>query len=222
MQNRDGGWGAFDKDNDRVFLNNIPFADHNAMLDPSSPDVTARVVECLGRFGWTTSNEAVRRAVEYLLREQYPGGPWYGRWGVNYVYGTSGVLRALAAVGLKSNHPAMVKAAEWLRSVQNADGGFGETCTSYDDPSLMGRGESTASQTAWGVLGLLTVFEPNETTVQSAVAYLLEHQNAEGSWDEGPFTGTGFPKVFYLKYHLYRHYFPMFALARYRQLARVQ
>ena len=222
MQNRDGGWGAFDKDNDRVFLNNIPFADHNAMLDPSSPDVTARVVECLGRFGWTTSNPAIQRAVEYMLREQYAEGPWYGRWGVNYVYGTSGVLRALAAVGLKNDHPAMVKAVEWLRSVQNADGGFGETCTSYDDPALMGRGESTASQTAWGLLGLLTVFQPNDSAVQSAAAYLLEHQNEAGSWDEGPFTGTGFPKVFYLKYHLYRHYFPMFALARYRQLARVQ
>jgi squalene-hopene/tetraprenyl-beta-curcumene cyclase len=137
---------------------------------------------------------------------------------VNYVYGTSGVLRALAAVGLK-NHPAMVKAAEWLRSVQNPDGGFGESCTSYDDPLHMARGESTASQTAWGLLGLLTVCEANDTAVQSAVAYLLEHQNGEGSWDEQPFTGTGFPKVFYLKYHLYRHYFPMFALARYSQIS---
>jgi squalene-hopene/tetraprenyl-beta-curcumene cyclase len=220
MQNRDGGWGAFDRDNDRSLLNQIPFADHNAMLDPSSPDVTARVVECLGRFGWTRSNQRIQRAVEYLLREQHPSGAWYGRWGVNYVYGTSGVLRALAAVGLK-DHPAMIKAAEWLRSVQNSDGGFGESCRSYDEPALMGQGESTASQTAWGLLGLLTVAGPRDPGVEASVAYLLEHQNGYGSWDEQPFTGTGFPKVFYLKYHLYRHYFPMFALARYRQLARV-
>jgi squalene-hopene/tetraprenyl-beta-curcumene cyclase len=221
MQNRDGGWGAFDRDNDRAILNQIPFADHNAMLDPSSPDVTARAVECLGRFGWTISHPRVRRAVDYLLREQHKSGPWYGRWGVNYVYGTSGVLRALAAIGLK-DHPAMLKAAEWLRSVQNEDGGFGESCRSYDEPSLMGQGESTPSQTAWGLLGLLAVYGPDDPGAQAAVAYLLEHQNEGGSWDEQPFTGTGFPKVFYLKYHLYRHYFPMYALARYRQLARVQ
>jgi squalene-hopene/tetraprenyl-beta-curcumene cyclase len=221
MHNRDGGWGAFDRDNDRAILNHIPFADHNAMLDPSSPDVTARVLECLGRFGWTASNQRIQRAIEYLLKEQYPQGPWYGRWGVNYVYGTGGVLRALAAVGLKKDHPALVKAVQWLHSVQNPDGGFGESCTSYDDPSLMGRGESTASQTAWGLLGMLTVDSPDDPAVQSAVAFLLEHQNDQGSWDEEPFTGTGFPKVFYLKYHLYRHYFPMFALARYRQIARV-
>jgi squalene-hopene/tetraprenyl-beta-curcumene cyclase len=220
MQNRDGGWGAFDRDNDRAILNHIPFADHNAMLDPSSPDVTARVVECLGLNGSTTSDPRVEKAIDYLLREQYPNGPWYGRWGVNYVYGTSGVLRALAAVGLKG-HPAMVKAVDWLRSVQNPDGGFGESCTSYDDPSQMARGESTPSQTAWGLLGLITVCAPNDAAVQSAVGYLLGHQNDQGSWDEEPFTGTGFPKVFYLKYHLYRHYFPMFALARYCQSMKV-
>jgi len=217
MQNKDGGWGAFDRDNDRTILNQIPFADHNAMLDPSSPDVTARVLECLGRYGWTTSHARVQRALAYLRREQLADGPWYGRWGVNYVYAASGVLRALAAVGLK-NDPAMIKAVEWLRSVQNNDGGFGESCKSYDDPSLMGRGESTASQTAWGLLGLLTVDPPASGAVQAAVDYLLDHQNHEGTWEEQLFTGTGFPKVFYLKYHLYRHYFPLYALARYRQL----
>ena len=217
MQNKDGGWGAFDRDNDRTILNQIPFADHNAMLDPSSPDVTARVLECLGRYGWTTSHPRVQRALDYLRREQLADGPWYGRWGVNYVYAASGVLRALAAVGLK-NDPAMIKAVEWLRSVQNNDGGFGESCKSYDDPSLMGRGESTASQTAWGLLGLLTVDPPASGAVQAAVDYLLDHQNHEGTWEEQLFTGTGFPKVFYLKYHLYRHYFPLYALARYRQL----
>jgi len=217
MQNKDGGWGAFDRDNDRTILNQIPFADHNAMLDPSSPDVTARVLECLGRYGWTTSHARVQRALAYLRREQLADGPWYGRWGVNYVYAASGVLRALAAVGLK-NDPAMIKAVGWLRSVQNNDGGFGESCKSYDDPSLMGRGESTASQTAWGLLGLLTVDPPASGAVQAAVDYLLDHQNHEGTWEEQLFTGTGFPKVFYLKYHLYRHYFPLYALARYRQL----
>jgi squalene-hopene/tetraprenyl-beta-curcumene cyclase len=217
MQNKDGGWGAFDRDNDRTILNQIPFADHNAMLDPSSPDVTARVLECLGRYGWTTSHPRLQRALAYLRREQLAEGPWYGRWGVNYVYAASGVLRALAAVGLK-NDPAMIKAVEWLRSIQNNDGGFGESCKSYDDPSLMGRGQSTASQTAWGLLGLLTVDSPASSAVQAAVDYLLDHQNHEGTWEEQLFTGTGFPKVFYLKYHLYRHYFPLYALARYRQL----
>jgi len=221
MQNRDGGWGAFDRDNDRAFLNHIPFADHNAMLDPSSPDVTARVVECLGRFGWTVSDLGVRRAVEYLLKEQHPAGPWYGRWGVNYVYGASGVLRALAAVGADRDtkvDSAMRRAVDWLRSVQQQDGGFGESIASYDDPSLMGQGQTTASQTAWGLLGLLTTLTPDDPAVERSVQYLLERQNGEGSWDEEPFTGTGFPKVFYLKYHLYPHYFPLFALARYRRL----
>src|SRR2546428_1088376 len=221
MQNRDGGWGAFDRDNDRAFLNHIPFADHNAMLDPSSPDVTARVVECLGGFGWTASEPRIRRAVGYLLKEQHPAGSWYGRWGVNYVYGTSGVLRALAAVGANREievESAMKRAVDWLRSVQQEDGGFGESIASYDDPSLMGQGPTTASQTAWGLLGLLTILPPDDPAVGGSVQYLLERQNAEGSWDEQPFTGTGFPKVFYLKYHLYRHYFPLFALSRYRRL----
>jgi squalene-hopene/tetraprenyl-beta-curcumene cyclase len=221
MQNKDGGWGAFDRDNDRTFLNNIPFADHNAMLDPSSPDVTARVIECLGRFGWTIDDARVRRAVDYFLKEQLAEGPWYGRWGVNYIYGTSGVLRALAVTGAQQDtraRDAMKRGVEWLRSVQQDHGGFGETIGSYDDPGLMGTGETTASQTAWGLLGLLTILPPDDPAVQRAVQYLLDHQNDKGSWDEEPFTGTGFPKVFYLKYHLYRHYFPLFALARYRRM----
>ena len=218
MQNKDGGWGAFDRDNDRAFLNQIPFADHNAMLDPSSPDVTARVVECLGQFGWNMSHPRIQRAVAYLLREQHPDGPWFGRWGVNYVYGASGVLRALAAVGPSGSvHESMKRAVDWLRSVQQQNGGFGETIASYDDPSLMGRGETSASQTAWGLLGLMTVLPADDPSVRQAAQYLLEHQNSEGSWDEAPFTGTGFPKVFYLKYDLYRHYFPLLALARYRR-----
>jgi squalene-hopene/tetraprenyl-beta-curcumene cyclase len=217
MQNRDGGWAAFDRDNDRDLLNQIPFADHNAMLDPSSPDLAARVLECLGQFGWDESHPRVRKGVQYLLKQQLPEGPWYGRWGVNYVYGTSGVLRALTAVRAKADAP-IAKGIEWLRSVQNPDGGFGESCGTYNDPGLMGCGESTASQTAWGLLGLLTALPPHDSAVQRSVEYLLRHQNEEGSWDEQPFTGTGFPKVFYLKYHLYRHYWPLFALARYRRL----
>jgi len=217
MQNKDGGWGAFDRDNDRSFLNQIPFADHNAMLDPSSPDVTARVVECLGRFGWTTADPRIQRAVKYLLREQTPEGPWYGRWGVNYVYGTSGVLRALTAVGFKPN-AATNRAIEWLRSVQHDDGGFGESCRSYNDPGLMGCGEGTPSQTAWGLLGLLTALPPNDVSVQRSVKYLIEQRTPGGTWNEEQFTGTGFPKVFYLKYHLYGHYFPLYALARFRRL----
>lgn len=217
MQNQDGGWGAFDRDNHRTILNQIPFADHNAMLDPSSPDVTARVLECLGRFGWTASHPRVRRAIEYLLKEQRPEGSWYGRWGVNYIYSTSGVMRAFASVGAKAEEP-MRRATDWLRSVQHPQGGFGESCKSYDQTSLMGQGDPTPSQTAWGLLGLLTTTSTDDPAVQGAVEYLLVHQNQDGSWVERPFTGTGFPKVFYLKYHLYRQYFPLYALARYRQL----
>jgi squalene-hopene/tetraprenyl-beta-curcumene cyclase len=221
MQNKDGGWGAFDRDNDRDFLNNIPFADHNAMLDPSSPDVTARVIECLGRFGWRKSNGRVSRAIAYFLKQQLPEGPWYGRWGVNYIYGTSGVLRALAAVRAQENpevYAAMTRAVDWLKSVQQKNGGFGESIASYDNPSLMGKGDVTASQTAWGLLGLLTVLPSTDPAVQRAAEYLVDQQNEKGTWEEEPFTGTGFPKVFYLKYHLYRHYFPLMALARYRRM----
>jgi squalene-hopene/tetraprenyl-beta-curcumene cyclase len=219
MQNRDGGWAAFDRDNDRALLNQIPFADHNAMLDPSTPDLAARVLECLGHFGWDSSHPRVQKGIDYLLREQTPEGAWYGRWGVNYVYGTSGVLRALTAVHAKADQ-AIAKGVKWLQSVQQSDGGFGESCETYDNPALIGRGESTPSQTAWGLLGLLTGLPADHQSVKGAVDYLLRHQNAAGSWDERPFTGTGFPKVFYLKYHLYRHYWPLFALGRYRRLTR--
>ena len=214
MQNADGGWGAFDHENDLQFLNHIPFADHNAMLDPSTADVTARTVECLGQMGWSTNHPVIQRARAFIRHEQTPDGSWFGRWGVNYVYGTSGVLRALETIGL-SKQPDCQRAADWLRSVQNADGGFGESVLSYYDPALKGKGKSTASQTAWGLIGLLATSGPDDPSVERAVAWLLEQQNPDGTWDEAEFTGTGFPCVFYLKYHLYRNSFPLYALARY-------
>jgi squalene-hopene/tetraprenyl-beta-curcumene cyclase len=217
MQNADGGWGAFDHENNRQFLNNIPFADHNAMLDPSTSDVTARALECLGQMGWPASDPAITRARAFLHREQTREGAWYGRWGVNYVYGTSGVLRALEAVGLGSSKESK-RGADWLRAVQNADGGFGETILSYYDEALKGRGPSTASQTAWGLIGLLASAGPDDPASVRAVDWLVAHQNEDGSWDEDEFTGTGFPCVFYLKYHLYRNSFPLYALARYDNL----
>lgn len=219
MQNRDGGWGAFDRDNDLALLTRVPFADHNAMIDPSTPDLAARVLECLGASGVTRSHPAVRKVVEYLRREQTPDGAWYGRWGVNYVYGTSGVLRALEKVGL-GREPFAQRGAAWLRSVQNPDGGFGESIASYYDPALKGKGESTASQTAWGLIGLLATGSPSDPAAGRAAAYLVDSQKANGSWDEKLWTGTGFPCVFFLKYHLYCISFPLYALARYQNLCR--
>jgi squalene-hopene/tetraprenyl-beta-curcumene cyclase len=215
MQSRNGGWGAFDRDNCRALLTYIPFADHNAMIDPPTADVTARVVECLGLLGWPATHTVLQRAYRFLLDDQQPDGSWYGRWGVNYIYGTSGVLRALEAAGLAGENAAR-RAARWLREVQNPDGGFGESVASYDDPSLKARGESTASQTAWGLIGLLAAAGPQDPAARRAAEFLLARQTAEGTWEEEPFTGTGFPRVFYLKYHLYRHSFPLYALARYR------
>jgi len=217
MQNRDGGWGAFDRDNSRSTLTQIPFADHNAMIDPSTADVTARVLECLARFGWPASHPVVERGLTFLRRDQTSEGAWYGRWGVNYVYGTGGVLRALDTLGLAGERCGQ-RGAAWLRSVQNADGGFGESIASYDDPALKGQGTSTASQTAWALIGLLAASDTEDPAVAPAVRYLLDRQNPDGSWDEKEFTGTGFPCVFYLKYHLYRNSFPLYALARYQNL----
>lgn len=214
MQNADGGWGAFDHENNLQFLNHIPFADHNAMLDPSTADVTARSVECLGQMGWSANDPVIQRARAFIRHEQTADGSWFGRWGVNYVYGTSGVLRALETLGLSKQADGQ-RGADWLRSVQNADGGFGESVLSYYDPALKGRGKSTASQTAWGLIGLLATSGPDDPSVERAVAWLLEQQNLDGTWDEPEFTGTGFPCVFYLKYHLYRNSFPLYALARY-------
>ncbi|HYL61684.1 MAG TPA: squalene--hopene cyclase [Candidatus Methylomirabilis sp.] len=218
MQNKDGGWGAFDRDNDRALLCNIPFADHNAMIDPSTADVTARVVECLGRFGWPAEHTVIQRAVKFLLKDQCGDGSWFGRWGVNYVYGTSGVLRALETVSLTAKEFCQ-RGVAWLRAVQKADGSFGESLWSYTDPKTKGQGNSTASQTAWGLIGLLAGAEADDPAIHNAVSYLVHQQNADGSWSESDFTGTGFPGVFYLKYHLYRNSFPLYALARFHNQA---
>jgi len=217
MQNGDGGWGAFDHENNLELLNKVPFADHNAMLDPSTADVTARVVECLGHMGWASRHPVIKRACAFLRHDQTRSGAWFGRWGVNYIYGTSGVLRALETIGL-AKLPEAQRAAGWLRSVQNPDGGFGESILSYYDETLKGQGQSTASQTAWGLIGLLAVGGPDDPAAERAVEWLLDHQNPDGSWDEAEFTGTGFPRVFYLKYHFYRNCFPLYALARYANM----
>jgi squalene-hopene/tetraprenyl-beta-curcumene cyclase len=219
MQNRDGGWGAFDRDNDRRFLCNIPFADHNAMIDPSTADVTARVLECLGRFGWPAEHLAIQKAVKFLLKDQCGDGSWFGRWGVNYVYGTSGVLRALETVSLTAQEYCQ-RAVSWLKSVQQDDGSFGESLKTYSDVSTKGQGASTPSQTAWGLIGLLAGSNPSDPAITRAVSYLVGNQNEDGSWSEHDFTGTGFPCVFYLKYHLYRNSFPVYALSRYHNQAR--
>ncbi|MGZ3432545.1 MAG: squalene--hopene cyclase [Isosphaeraceae bacterium] len=217
MQNRDGGWAAYDVDIDNQVLTKLPFADHNAMLDPSCADITARIIELLGTLGYRVDHPAIARGVEYLWKTQEPQGCWYGRWGVNYIYGTWQVLQGLKAIGYPMNHHALVKAADWLESVQQPCGGWGETCRSYDEPELMGTGSPSASQTAWATLGLIAAGRASGEAASRGIQYLLETQSPDGSWDEATFTGTGFPRVFYLKYHLYRVYFPLMAISRYRQ-----
>jgi squalene-hopene/tetraprenyl-beta-curcumene cyclase len=218
MQNDDGGWAAFDRTRNREILEHVPFADHNAMQDPSCPDITGRVLECLGHCGFNADYPAVRRAVAFVRSRQEPEGCWFGRWGVNYVYGSWQVLVGLKSIGCDMSEPWVQRAGEWLRGCQKADGSWGETCDSYENPSLKGTGHSTPSQTAWGAMGVMAITGPDDPAVQSAMAWLCENQTDDGAWDEHFYTGTGFPRVFYLKYHLYRHYFPLTALARYRRL----
>ncbi len=215
MQCKNGGWASFDKDNDRMVFQNIPFADHNAMLDPPTVDITGRVLECLATYGYSLKDVPVRRAVEFIKREQEADGSWFGRWGVNYIYGTALVLRGLEAVGMDFHEPMVQQAAEWLRMMQNPDGGWGETCDSYDDPNTKGVGPSTASQTAWAIMGLLAASDLRSECVQRGIAYLLKTQRRDGSWEEQWYTGTGFPRVFYLEYYMYREYFPLIALSTY-------
>ncbi len=221
MQGRDGGWASFDVDNNRRLFCSIPFADHNAMIDPSTADVTGRVLQMLSAYGFDQSHQCVRRAVDFLLREQEPDGSWYGRWGVNYVYGTWQAVRGLTSIGLSQNHEAIVRAARWLLMCQNPDGGWGESCVTYDQPSERGKGRSTPSQTSWALMGLMAAGHVESEAVRRGVDFLLLRQNVDGSWDEEECTGTGFPKVFYLRYHLYRNSFPIWALGMYGRLKRI-
>jgi squalene-hopene/tetraprenyl-beta-curcumene cyclase len=218
MQNRDGGWAAFDREINQEWLTKIPFADHNAMLDPSCPDITARVLEALGHYGFRAGAPQVDRAIAFIRRTQERAGCWIGRWGVNYIYGTWQVLQGLRAIGFDMRDPMVRNAVAWLKRVQQPGGGWGESCASYNDPSLAGQGTPTASQTAWALLGLIAAGEAGSEAVRAGIEYLLATQQPDGAWQEEPFTGTGFPKVFYLKYHLYAHYFPLMALARYAAL----
>jgi squalene-hopene/tetraprenyl-beta-curcumene cyclase len=219
MQSSDGGWGAFDVDNNYLYLNDIPFADHNALLDPSTSDVTGRCIEMLSMAGFDREFSPLARGIAFLHREQEAFGGWYGRWGVNYIYGTWSALSGLCLAGEKPNSSCIRRAVAWLESVQNPDGGWGETCFSYDDPSLAGRGASTASQTAWALLGLLAAGQVDSLAARRGIRYLVESQNRGGGWDERHFTGTGFPRVFYLRYHGYSQYFPQWALGVYDRLS---
>jgi squalene-hopene/tetraprenyl-beta-curcumene cyclase len=219
MQNKDGGWAAFDRDINREILTKVPFADHNAMLDPSCPDITARVLEALGQYGYRVGHPQVDRAVAFIAKTQDRRGCWLGRWGVNYIYGTWQVLLGLQAVDYDMRQPVVQRAVAWLKSVQQPGGGWGETCRSYDDPGLAGQGSPTASQTAWALLALVAAGEVHSDEVRAGIEFLIATQQADGNWYEEPFTGTGFPKVFYLKYHMYSLYFPLMALARFASAA---
>lgn len=240
MQCKPGGWAAFDLDNDQDWINAVPYGDLKAMIDPNTADVTARVLEMAGKLGGTEltgvklqptnpstntphfsllTPHSIDRALAYLRNEQEPEGCWFGRWGVNYIYGTSGVLSALALIAPKTHRREIERGATWLVSCQNADGGWGETCFSYNDPKLKGQGDSTASQTAWALIGLLAAGEATGkyemAAIERGVSYLIETQRPDGTWDESYFTGTGFPCHFYLRYHLYYQHFPLTALGRY-------
>ena len=230
MQCRAGGWAAFDLNNNQDWLNLLPYADLKAMIDPNTADVTARVLEMAGQLnsgsladrGLEQAGE-IDRALAYLTQEQEPEGCWFGRWGVNYIYGTSGVLSALALIAPQSHRSQIERGAAWLVGCQNPDGGWGETCRSYADPTLKGQGVSTASQTAWALIGLIAAGKATQTfaktAIQQGVRYLVTTQRSDGTWDEADFTGTGFPGHFYLKYHLYQQHFPLTALGQYQAIA---
>ncbi|MEM7592969.1 MAG: squalene--hopene cyclase [Cyanobacteria bacterium P01_A01_bin.83] len=222
MQCKPGGWAAFDLDNDQDWINLIPYGDLKAMIDPNTADVTARVLEMLGESNLSMDDWRVQRAIAYLMEEQEADGSWFGRWGVNYIYGTSGVLSALSLIAPHRCRHQIEAGATWLANCQNTDGGWGETCASYKDASLKGQGISTASQTAWALIGIMAAMEGTKfeghKALNRGIEYLLSTQQGDGTWDEDQFTGTGFPCHFYLKYHLYQQYFPLQALARYSKL----
>ncbi|MBY0422681.1 MAG: hypothetical protein K2Q06_10285, partial [Parvularculaceae bacterium] len=245
MQSKGGGWGAFDKDNDKKILTKIPFCDFGEALDPPSVDVTAHIVEAFGKLGLGRDHPSMVRALDYLRREQEPDGSWFGRWGVNYIYGTGAVLPGLAAIGENMDQPYIHKACDWLLSRQQPNGGWGESCASYMDAAMAGRGTATASQTAWALMGLIAAGRPKDReAIERGSAFLIERQK-NGTWEEPEYTGTGFPgygvvqtiklsdpllqerlkqgpelsRAFMINYNLYRHYFPLMALGRARRMA---
>ena len=221
MQCQAGGWAAFDLDNDKDWLNLLPYSDLKATIDPNTADVTARVLEMVGECHLPMTYYRVKSAISYLIDEQETDGSWFGRWGVNYIYGTSGVLSALAVIAPETCEEHICRGAKWLVSCQNEDGGWGETGFSYHDPSRKGQGDSTASQTAWALIGLLAAVEATgfraAKSLQRGVEYLIATQREDGTWNEDYFTGTGFPCHFYIKYHMYQQYFPLLALGRYER-----
>jgi squalene-hopene/tetraprenyl-beta-curcumene cyclase len=218
FQCKDGGWASFDRDCTKNILEKVPFADHNAMLDPECADITARILELLGYEGWKTDHPQVKEALDFIRSHQEPDGSWYGRWGVNYIYGTWQVLRGMRALNLDMNQPWLLKGRDWLESVQHEDGGWGERCNTYDDPVFKGQGPSTASQTAWAIMGLCAFDDPHRPSIRRGIDYLVRTQNPDGSWTEHETTGTGFPKVFYLKYDMYRNAWPLLAMATCRNI----
>ena len=218
FQCKDGGWAAFDKDCTKGILEKVPFADHNAMLDPECADITARILELAGYEGYSVDEPQVKKAIQFLRDTQEADGSWYGRWGVNYIYGTWQVLRGMRALGVNMNQPWLLKGRDWLESVQHEDGGWGERPDTYEDPVFKGQGPSTASQTAWAVMGLCAFDDTQRPSVLRGIQYLIQNQNADGSWTEHETTGTGFPRVYYLKYDMYRNSWPLLALATYRNL----
>ncbi|MEO1090697.1 MAG: squalene--hopene cyclase [Pseudomonadota bacterium] len=220
MQSRNGGWGSFDAENTRHYLNHIPFADHGALLDPPTVDVTARCLGFLAQLGYAADHEAIVRGVDYLRREQEPDGSWFGRWGTNYVYGTWSVVSALNAVGVSHDAPEMRRAVDYLLRNQRGDGGWGEDGATYWETRRGEAKASTASQTAWAVMGLMAAGETQHAAVERGVRFLVDHPRVGSAWDEPWYTAVGFPRIFYLRYHGYRHVFPLWALARYRNMVR--
>lgn len=218
MQSSDGGWGAYDVDNNHMVFNVIPFADHRALLDPPTEDLAGRCLEMLGVLGYDRTHPVAKRAIAFLKNKQEADGSWYGRWGVNYIYGTWSVLAGLRSIGEDMSAPYIQRAVQWLESKQNPDGGWGESCLSYADRAMAGRGESTPSQTAWALMALLAAGVSDSLCVVRGINYLLRHQREDGSWKETRHTGTGFPRVFYLRYHWYCQYFPLWALSMYRNI----
>jgi squalene-hopene/tetraprenyl-beta-curcumene cyclase len=220
MQSSDGGWGAFEPENTHLYLNNIPFADHGALLDPPTADVTARCVSFLAQIGMSARDPVMLRALDYLRREQEADGSWFGRWGTNYIYGTWSVLCAFNAAGIGPEDAAVRRAVDWLVSVQRDDGGWGEDEETYRNAPRGRYKESTPSQTSWALLGLMAAGEVDHPAVARGVDHLVATQRDSGEWAELPYNAVGFPRVFYLRYHGYRWYFPLMALARYRNLRR--